>query len=311
MHHELGASLAYLISECRGKLDFDVAAADDLVARLERGVRVPPAAFARYYALAFSLLEDRRTDAERAWRELLATPEAEPGLRVTALEDPATSALGALYTRLMDADGGPDGVVIRPPSDAVARDFERRFEEGLALATRAFPELAEEFTGIIREVVCVVGDPTRPMQFDGGSHFQLWGALFINAQFHPTPAAMMEVLAHESAHSLLFGFCTHEPLVNGDDEARYTSPLRRDPRPMDGIYHATFVSARMHLAMSRLLASDALDPLLRADVVAACAADAQNFRRGDEVVRAHADLTSLGRDLLDGARAYIDGAAPS
>jgi len=309
MHRDFKLSLSYLASECRGKLNFDALAADRLIARLDRGARMPPAAFAHYYALAFSLLDERTSDAEGSWRDLLGTPLAKPGLRVTALEDPATSTLGALYTRLMRGEDGASDAMMRSPPAEVARNFERRFGEALELVGRAFPELAEEFTAIIREVVCVVGDPARTMQFDGGSHFQLWGALFINADFHPTPAAMMEVIAHESAHSVLFGFCTHEPLVRGDDEPRYASPLRGDPRPMDGIYHATFVSARMHLAMSRLLASGALDPSAHAGLVAAIEANERNFRSGDEIVRAHADLTPLGRELIEGARSYMSASA--
>lgn len=309
MHRELALSLSYLASECRGRLDFDGPAAERLVARLDQGARLPPSAFAHYYAVAFSLLDERRSDAESSWRDLLATAEAAPGLRVTALEDPARSGLGALYARLMQGGGDAFGVVIRPPAPEVARDFERRLGEALDLIGRAFPELLDEVMAIVREVVCVVGDPARDLQFDGGSHFQLWGALFINAESHETPAAMVEGLAHESAHSVLFGFCTHEPLVIGDDDALYPSPLRGDPRPMDGIYHATFVSARMHLAMSRLLASGALDPSGRADVVAALEANERNFHAGDEVVRANAHLTPLGRELIEGARAYMNAGA--
>ena len=33
----------------------------------------------------------------------------------------------------------------------------------------------------------------------------------------------------------------------------FSSPLRTDPRPMDGVVHATYVVARMHQTISRLL----------------------------------------------------------
>ena len=70
--------------------------------------------------------------------------------------------------------------------------------------------------------------------------------------------SLLETLAHEAAHSLLFGIQISGPLVLNPDDARFASPLRVDLRPMDGVYHATFVSARMHFAMQELLASGLL-----------------------------------------------------
>ena len=64
---------------------------------------------------------------------------------------------------------------------------------------------------------------------------------------------MVQALAHESAHLLLFGMCADGPLLeNANDDHRYSSPLRTDSRPMDGIVHATFVTARMCCALSQL-----------------------------------------------------------
>lgn len=187
----------------------------------------------------------------------------------------------------------------------VARQFVDRFDRGMALLRRAAPELASEVDAIVHEVVPVVGDLSKPMQIDGGSHYQLWGALFLNTQFHPTDEAMVEVIAHESAHSLLFGFCSHEPLTRNDDAARNSSPLRPDPRPMDGIHHATFVSARMYWVTDRMLEAGVIDPERRDAVRAARDLDKHNFAAGLSVVRQHADLTNLGREIMGGAELYM------
>jgi hypothetical protein len=50
---------------------------------------------------------------------------------------------------------------------------------------------------------------------------------------------MVQMLAHESSHNLLFGFSADESLVENSPEELFPSPLRMDPRPMDGICHAT------------------------------------------------------------------------
>ena len=47
-------------------------------------------------------------------------------------------------------------------------------------------------------------------------------------------------------------------LVANEAEELYPSPLRNDPRPMDGVVHATYVIARMHYTMERLLESGLL-----------------------------------------------------
>ena len=61
-------------------------------------------------------------------------------------------------------------------------------------------------------------------------------------------------IAHEATHNLLFGLCADGPLADNDDGERHASPLRPDARPIDGVLHATCVSARVHRMLSRLLA---------------------------------------------------------
>ena len=87
----------------------------------------------------------------------------------------------------------------------------------------------------------------------GASSFSLWGALALNSEAHPDWWQYIPRLIHEYSHNLLFGIARNEPLVFNDPEERYESPLRQDLRPMDGIYHALFVSAREALAMRAIL----------------------------------------------------------
>ena len=190
-------------------------------------------------------------DAERARNiDRRTSPSSHQGRSFRRLKSPGSCPVSALYLEKF-LDGSQCSVL--PPSSETADQFAGRFERGLNLLKKAAPELAGEVEAIVHEVIPIIGVPGKKMQIDGGSHYQLWGALFLNAGFHPTDEAMAEVIAHESAHSLLFGLCTHQTLVLNDDADGYPSPLREDLRPMDGIYHATFVSARMYWAMNRLL----------------------------------------------------------
>ncbi len=66
---------------------------------------------------------------------------------------------------------------------------------------------------------------------------------------------MVESLAHETAHALLFGLPLGADLTTNDPGERYALPLRLDPRPIEGIVHATYVLARMIYALDQISGS--------------------------------------------------------
>ena len=306
MYSELAASLRHVIDACAENAPFDRSVMTHLVESLENGRRCPPEAFACYYDLVSALMDGDEDGARRISGELTMHLGAAAERVLAPLRPLESCARSARYYRMMVGDASSIGM--SPVDTPVAASFADRFERGMALMHRALPELAGEVDAIVHEVVPIASDPSRATQIDGGSHFQLWGALFLNADFHQTDVAMLEVIAHETAHSLLFGLCTEEMLVENADEELYPSPLRPDLRPMDGIYHATFVSARMHWAMSSLLESGAAGESCSAGIAAARDADRRNFEAGESVVGRHGQLTRLGRELMDGARSYMAGA---
>ena len=306
MHLELASSLRYVVQEARDELSMNEDLVLSLVNRIEGGERVSAEVFANYFDLVAALMDADQANSIRLIERIQQSPSSSQGRMFRRLKAPGDCPMSALYLEKF-LEGSECAVL--PPSSETAEQFTGRFERGMNLLKKAAPELAGEVEAIVHEVIPIIGDPGKKMQIDGGSHYQLWGALFLNAGFHPTDEAMAEVIAHESAHSLLFGFCTHETLVLNDDDEGYPSPLRQDLRPMDGIYHATFVSARMHWAMDRLLESGLVQPQRRDDVVKARDADRINFESGISVVRQHGQLTDLGRELMAGAERYMAEAA--
>jgi hypothetical protein len=78
---------------------------------------------------------------------------------------------------------------------------------------------------------------------------------------------------------------------------------------MDGVVHATYVVARMHQTLSRLIEAGVLDETQVAAAQTDLAAHRRNFQAGDEVVRAGARLTAVGRTAMEAARAYMATAA--
>ncbi|MBY6046190.1 aKG-HExxH-type peptide beta-hydroxylase [Vannielia litorea] len=299
MHRELAASLAHIAQACDDAGHNASAPLFEASRRLENR-RVGPEAFARYYLIASALLSGDEAGLEAEADALLAD--------VTAGRAPFTvsprGGAGAL-DGLMDALMGEEATNFAPVQPATAEAFAARLAEGLELLKEGLPALHAEITTITHHVICATAPPGAQMQFDGASHYQFWGLLLLNPSFHTNRLAMAEVLAHECAHSLLFGLTIDEPLTLNPGDARFTSPLRPDPRPMDGIYHATFVSARMAWAMEGLVASGLLSPEETEAAREAAASDRANFASGLSTVDAHGDLSPTGAAVLARARDWI------
>lgn len=115
------------------------------------------------------------------------------------------------------------------------------------------PEFYEEFLSITKEVILARPSGEQKLTFGGASSFFLWGALILNIDAHQDWYTYLPSLVHEYSHNLLFGLAKNAPLVLNDPNDLYYSPLRQESRPMDGIYHAAFVSAREAIAMQQAL----------------------------------------------------------
>ena len=250
-------------------------------------------------------LESDEIDKARALAsELLAQP-AVRGTRVAAIED-RTAAEVERYRRLLI----PDPAMAAQPEPALLAQTRERVDAAFDLLDRGFPQMSAEIRELLRELVIAAGpeDP-KALTFDGSSSYMLWGATLLNARGQTGVLDTAQALAHESGHNLLFGFCVAGSLVENSDEELFRSPLRTDPRPMDGVFHATYVVARMHQTVSRLLEAGVLDAAATDSALADLKAHRTNFEAGDRVIRADAHLTPLGISVIESARTYMAEAA--
>jgi hypothetical protein len=171
------------------------------------------------------------------------------------------------------------------------------------------PELFEEICTIISEIVVARSDGSQRGEFGGVSSFALWGAIAINFELADDWPTCLRSVVHEAAHNLLFGLARSEPLVADDPAIRRPSPLRQDPRPLDGIFHAAFVSARESLALDSLLIHNERHDRLTQPEVQAVEAMLENsvisFWNCVEVVRHDASLTPLGEQILEECETWM------
>jgi len=103
---------------------------------------------------------------------------------------------------------------------------------------------------------------------------------------------------------LLFGASAESALTTNSGHERYKSPVRKDNRPIDGIFHACFVSTRVHLAMEQLIHGGLLNNQ-DTDI----ARERQKFnetaaRTALDTLKVHAKPTELGERIIETLHSY-------
>jgi hypothetical protein len=175
----------------------------------------------------------------------------------------------------------------------------------------AAPEFYQELVVIVSDIVLANAGKDHKMEFGGISSFCAWGSICLNEALHQHWTDYYKKIVHECSHLVLFAIARNEPLVLNSISEKFSSPLREDLRPIDGIYHAAFVSAREALALEACIVylenQDGvsrngseiakLENLLHSSVLA--------FWDCLEELNHHAKLSSLGEKILKDTKQYM------
>jgi hypothetical protein len=299
MRERLGESLRHALERASGCLRPAGSGLEDFFARLAAGP-VEPQAFALYAEFVLALEDDRPDDAKVLLEALVALPTPPTAISVLALRDPAGDPASARVQRVVDTDPRAP-VRIQPPLPDASHRCRASIAEAWEWLEAGDPELLGEMRALLREIVLAAPRAGSPA-FDGAAPLLLWGAILLNASLPRTVLETVRALAHEGAHQLLFGMGADDPLLLDDGEVRYPSPLRREPRPLLGILHASFVLARVQRVTRRLLEAGVVPDAELARARASLGDGAGRFADGLAVLDRHARLTPLGAAVLDGAR---------
>jgi HEXXH motif-containing protein len=275
-----------------------------------RAHRVHPGVFGRYYDVVFALQSQRHDQAGSLFREIIELAFEWPVLAVLPFSADALGADTERYSRLLSLES-ESSVDLTAPQVSEWSEFERGVAAALALIEEADADLASELRAVVIQIVGAVPAARNGRGFGGASSFMLWGAVLLNARLYAARLDMVAALIHEAAHQLLFGQSLDDPLLENPIDERYGSPLRTDPRPMNGIFHATFVCARMHYAYVRLVegAKTALSQADRELVEQRLREYRSKFRDGVETVRRFGRMTPLGDRILGAATDYMRSAS--
>lgn len=272
---------------------------DEVLARVAAGP-VSPFFFGSYAALVAALSRGERQGSHKA---LLVMASRLPAATAPVVlgGGGVPPALWPQLQMLFDTDRDrPFQVAMPEPSAAAAAIGE--IDAAMAVLQRHDPDFASDVLATQR--IIVLAEPVRgATSFGAASTFFLWGLSIFNVQRRRDIVAMLDVLIHESGHLLLFGLVGGEALAENGGE-RHTSPLRQDPRPIEGIFHAAFVATRVHAALTRLIASPGLDEGIASRAAREREASGIAGRSGLATLNAHAIPTARGREIIAALEDY-------
>jgi hypothetical protein len=269
---------------------------------------VSPWVFCLYSKLVTEISNDRMAEAAPTLDALVSSLSLPTTQGVEAFLSP--SIPGAWWEHLcllLDTDAKRSFKPQASSNEALALT-EQEIGAAFALMQYADPILHDEVRHLLRMIV--LGAPASSHLddvFNGASTFFLWSATLLNANLRRSPISMMDLLIHESSHVLLFGLSADGALTRNSGDQRYFSPLRSDPRPIDGIFHGCFVATRVHLAMGRILKRGDLALEVKQQALERQRSNGNTGRISLEVLERHAELTDSGMKIFRTLRDYWSG----
>ncbi|MEO0884017.1 MAG: HEXXH motif-containing putative peptide modification protein [Pseudomonadota bacterium] len=293
---QLRASLSYLAGEAAKAEILDLAQFGDWMDRMI-GQRLSPACFGAYYDLIAAMEKGQKRRAAVLFGEITETPVCGTTISIRRLGDDYTAGETRRIRKFMGGAGTGASGVRRPNHRKVAR-FETVLRDALDWIERRAPELAAEIDASIREIILVGPDRSGREAFEGGTSFKLTGALVLNAERDVDVADLVVTLAHEAGHAILFGECCDEMLVENPDTERHWSPIREERRPLEGIFHAGFVSSRMLWVLDRMEEDPQFSLHEQITMTTARADASQVFAECVSIVGQKARLTATGTRIF-------------
>lgn len=161
-------------------------------------------------------------------------------------------------------------------------------KEAIELVGSAWPEMLAEIKDNIRLIV-----PFHTERLLGFSHIHFSGAIFLSYK----PGELLhtaERMVHEASHVRLNSIQMVDKLHHHAPDELFKSPFRADPRPVNGIYHGSFVFGRLSIFMLRAFA-------YTGDII--CRQRAQRmtsqFEESLDILFNQVKLTRIGRQILE------------
>ncbi|PIB24563.1 hypothetical protein BFP76_05060 [Amylibacter kogurei] len=287
--------IAQTFSELINQSDDEIG---EMVERIKT-TRQPASMFAHYFNLVIAAQNGSTGQILNHWDAMRNTSGGD-GLSICPFNKTALGANYDLFPPLLFSEVGQSPMI--PPSDADFENFTSHLHQAFEIIKSTDAKLWDEINGCFN-LICGSSKTKDPKIAGFGSVTSLmtWGATFVNIDAHQTLLSVVNFLVHETTHARLFGLSFDNPLVFNPLDQNYSSPLRSDPRPMDGIYHATIVCARMAEFNHMLLKSNPLDAITSDELTQSINKNSKRFFDGYDVIKADGDMSPLAAQILSDA----------
>lgn len=171
------------------------------------------------------------------------------------------------------------------------------FQQGIAIYKESFSEFYKEFQELISEILVI-----KAQGLKGGSSFDAFGMIFLGYldKWQGRVSEVLDFIVHEQAHLYVHLLADNDRLVLNPSE-RHEAPLRKEKRPLIGVYHATFVLARVQYVLGKALASNEIPTSEKTYCEELLTYYRERCQVGLNVLKNHARMTPLGEALITSA----------
>jgi len=249
MDAKLLRSLIYLLETAQGSLRRDYPNTKERLLHLLRSVedgegKLRGTAFAIHQQLLLAMRNGNAALADKLLTYVATadwvgrTPKVLPlwSSAFTAVEGSAfvmtvSDDYESTYSRPLDLTS-PDESQIVAMKEILEMTLDRLSKED--------PETMREVEALISDFVIV-----QSRQTNAGTCFNAFGMVYLRVLTEAQEwTTYLESIVHEAAHHHLYALCTAHSILESEGERLYRSPIRSEPRPMSGVFHAMFVLAR-------------------------------------------------------------------
>ncbi|MEV6061789.1 HEXXH motif-containing putative peptide modification protein [Nocardia asteroides] len=214
-----------------------------------------------------------------------------------------------LDAEIYDFLAGPEGPrqpngglpITRRLDEAHFDTAKRWVEESLPVLRQVDPGMFAEFDRLVAGIRLFDGIAAR-----GITSVRCWGMILLRVpnsglETEESTLYFLDHITHETSHTVLHSIMTFDPLITNGHGARFTAPIRPDPRPLYGIFHAMFVLSRIAKVLDGYARVEG-----RASVEQWRDGSIARFYKGYQTIRRHAELTEAGEAVLRSCKESVD-----
>ena len=298
-------SIHYLINECQNKLSISDEKLAHSLLKLQDIERLTPEIHYYHHALQAAMRRQEKDNVHILLLKLIDIIDHAASLEFKELSITSVGNLEwekfvteeAIRLTKEDCDREAE---ITPISESTLSFFKDVVTAALCIIARHDSDMYDEIHEQVKIIKLFDGKVTM-----GLTDVRILGAMLIRLPRQNLNPVLyfLEHIVHEASHIHLNCLMAMDPIILNSSEDRFASPLRKDLRPMVGVLHATYVSARIVRTFLQIYLAtnnqEFLHPL---------AETLDEVIRGMVEIKKHAKLTEAGGQLIASIQTLIESA---